>query len=108
MPEPNTYHLGLIGWPVEHSFSPALHQAALEHCRLQGEYRLFPIFPLPDGSRRWSTCCSRCGRGHCRASNVTIPHKQNVIPLLDEISLAASGDWRCEHHFYAKWDITRR
>ena len=37
--------LGLIGYPLGHSLSPKLHNAALRYCDLEGEYSLFPIEP---------------------------------------------------------------
>ena len=38
-------HLGLIGFPLEHSFSPKIYSAALDSCGLEGDYSLFPIHP---------------------------------------------------------------
>ena len=37
--------LGLIGYPVSHSLSPKIQNAALEACGLEGEYLLYPIAP---------------------------------------------------------------
>ena len=37
--------LGLAGWPVSHSLSPRLHNAALKAVGLDGNYQLFPIDP---------------------------------------------------------------
>jgi len=76
-------HLGLIGFPLGHSLSPKLHNAALCHCDLQGKYSLFPIEPDDMQSR----VCS----GEITGLNVTIPHKQNVIPLLDELTETAGA-----------------
>ena len=36
-------HLGLIGCPIGHSLSPALHGAALRACGLEGKYSLFLV-----------------------------------------------------------------
>ena len=35
--------LGLIGYPLGHSLSPKIHNAALKACGLEGGYSLFPI-----------------------------------------------------------------
>src|SRR5262245_9990949 len=39
------YRLGLIGYPVSHSLSPKIQNAALQACGLEGDYSLFPILP---------------------------------------------------------------
>ncbi len=45
----SVFSLGLIGYPLQQSLSPRLHAAALEQMGLQGEYRLYPVPPLPEG-----------------------------------------------------------
>ena len=77
-------HLGLIGYPLEHSLSPKLHIAALKACGLQGDYSLFPIHP--DDKQGLKDILSRFRAGEMQGLNVTIPHKQNVISLLDELT----------------------
>ncbi len=42
-------HLGLVGYPLEHSLSPRIHAAAFQSCGLQGDYSLFPV--SPDGKQ---------------------------------------------------------
>ena len=46
------YRLGLIGYPLEHSLSPLLHQAALQSTGLSGDYSLYPIPQLPERAQR--------------------------------------------------------
>lgn len=87
--EIRTLHLGLAGWPLGHSFSPCLHNAALAALSLAGEYRLFPIPPLPEGQEALARLLDRVRKGELHGLNVTIPHKQNVLPLLDELTPAA-------------------
>ena len=82
------FHLGLIGYPLGHSLSPKIHTAALEACGLQGDYSLFPIHP--DDKQGLKDLLSRIRSGEITGLNVTIPHKQNVIPLVDELSQIAS------------------
>lgn len=79
--------LGLIGYPVSHSLSPKLQYAALKACGLEGEYSLFPI--SPDDMQGLSDLLTRVRSGEITGFNVTIPHKQNVIPLLDELTPTA-------------------
>jgi shikimate dehydrogenase len=81
--------LGLIGYPLAHSLSPALHNAALKSCGLNGEYSLFPIYP--DNHQGLKDLLTRVRNGEITGLNVTIPHKQNVIELLDELMPTANA-----------------
>ncbi len=79
--------LGLTGFPLSHSLSPQIHQAALDHCGLDGSYALFPVSPdVPGGLRNLLV---RLRSGEINGLNVTIPHKQTVIPWLDELTPTA-------------------
>ena len=81
--------LGLIGWPLEHSLSPRMHNAALHALGLAGDYRPYPIQPLPDGTTALYDLLNRMRQGEINGLNVTIPHKKNVLPLLDNLTPAA-------------------
>ena len=81
------YQLGLIGYPVSHSLSPKIQNAALKACGLDGEYSLFPI--APDDMQALKELLHRVRSGEITGLNVTTPHKQNVIPMLDEITSTA-------------------
>ncbi len=80
MPSKKQYLLGLIGHPVKHSLSPLLHEAALSFHRLDGEYRLLDI-----QAAQLAVKFDELKRSGFDGVNVTIPHKQAVIPLLDEV-----------------------
>lgn len=80
-------HLGLIGYPLGHSLSPKVHTAALQACDLEGDYSLFPI--RPEDKQGLRDVLARLRTKEIRGLNVTIPHKQNVIELLDELTPAA-------------------
>ena len=82
-------NLGLIGYPLGHSLSPRIHQAALDSCGLDGSYSLFPI--LPDDRQGLKDLLARVRNGEITGLNVTIPHKQNVIEFLDELTPAANA-----------------
>lgn len=82
-------HLGLIGYPLEHSLSPKLHIAALKACGLQGDYSLFLIHP--DDKQGLKDILNHFRAGEMQGLNVTLPHKQNVIPLLDELTDTAKA-----------------
>ena len=81
--------LGLIGHPLEHSLSPKIHKAALSSCGLEGDYSLFPI--CLDDQRGLKDLLTRVRSGEITGLNVTIPHKQNVISLLDELTPMAQA-----------------
>jgi shikimate dehydrogenase len=85
----SAYLLGLIGYPLEHSRSPALHLAALRSLGLTGNYLLFPIPPLPEGEVELWELIQRLRAGELDGLNVTIPHKRSVLPWMDELSPAA-------------------
>jgi shikimate dehydrogenase len=79
-----TTTVGLIGWPVEHSRSPAMHNAAFAALGLDWRYILLPTPP-----DQVEAVVARIRSGELQGANVTIPHKQAVLPFLDEIDPAA-------------------
>jgi shikimate dehydrogenase len=81
--------LGLIGYPLGHSLSPKLHAAALRALGLEGEYVLYPI-PAEDAAGL-AALVGRLREGELAGLNVTIPHKQNVMPLVDSLSDGAGS-----------------
>jgi shikimate dehydrogenase len=88
-PASGTYQLGLIGWPLGHSLSPLMHNAALQAAGLAGEYQLYPIPPFPEGQSLLRELLGKVKSGEIQGLNITIPHKQNVLPFLDVLSPAA-------------------
>jgi shikimate dehydrogenase len=80
---------GLIGHPLGHSLSPIIHNTALNSLELAGEYRLYPVLPLPEGRERLEELLHKMRTGEINGLNVTIPHKQSVIPLLDDLTTTA-------------------
>ena len=72
---------GILGWPVEHSRSPAMHNAAFKAKGIDAVYVRFPVHPDHVGE---------AVRGlralGIRGANVTVPHKEAVIPYLDDLS----------------------
>ncbi len=83
------FQLGLIGYPLGHSLSPKIHKAALRSCGLEGDYSLFLVHP--ENHQRLKSLLARVRSGELTGLNVTIPHKQNVIPLLDELTPTAKA-----------------
>ena len=85
------YSFGLIGYPLGHSLSPQIHVAALHALDLNGEYNLYPVRPFPDGRDELTALLAGVRVGKIHGLNVTIPHKQNIIPLLDTLTPAAEA-----------------
>ena len=81
-----TQLIGLLGWPVSHSFSPAMHNTAAEALGLNWAY-----VPLPVAPDAVATAVSGLAALGFRGVNVTVPHKQAVIPLLDELEPGAKA-----------------
>jgi shikimate dehydrogenase len=75
--------LAVIGWPVDHSRSPAMHNAALAAAGLDGEYAYERIAVAPDDFRR--TVRDLPGAGF-HGVNVTIPHKEAALALATDAS----------------------
>lgn len=82
--------LGLVGYPLDHSLSPALQHAALAEHNLPGSYRLYPLAPGAGFEARFTSLLQDMRRGRLSGLNVTIPHKQAVIPYLDDLTPQAS------------------
>lgn len=73
----------VIGNPVEHSLSPAIHNAAFQKLGLNYVYLAFRVEQLEGavaGMRAF---------GNFRGFSVTIPHKVGIIPMLDEVEPTA-------------------
>lgn len=78
---PGSVLVGILGWPLESTLSPAMHNAAFRRAGLDWVYLAFPVPPtlLGDAVRGLGALGSR-------GANVTMPHKEAVIPFLDELS----------------------
>ena len=73
--------LGVIGHPVEHSLSPAMHNAAIAHLGVDFVYLPFPVKP---GDLK-AAIAGFAAIG-VRGFSITIPHKQAILPLLSSVS----------------------
>ena len=83
------FSLGLIGYPLEHSVSPYLHNANLNDLGLEGKYILYEVPPMPDGKERIVELLKRLRNKEIAGLNVTIPHKKTMIPFLDNLTSPA-------------------
>ena len=73
--------VGLLGNPVRHSLSPAMHNAALQALQLNWSY-----LALPCASENLKEVLQGLRAVNCRGLNVTIPHKKDVAELCQELS----------------------
>ncbi|KOR36898.1 shikimate dehydrogenase [Planktothricoides sp. SR001] len=78
--------LGVMGDPVEHSLSPAMHNAAIAHLGIDYVYLPFPVKPA-----KLATAVAGLAAIGVKGFNLTIPHKQAIIPLLSEVSPLAQS-----------------
>jgi shikimate dehydrogenase len=89
--------LGVIGDPVEHSLSPVMHNAALNHLGLNYVY-----IPLPVKKGDLERALAGLAAIGLVGFNATIPHKQAIIPYLDRVTPqaqqvgAVNTVWRTE------------
>ncbi|HEV2040645.1 MAG TPA: shikimate dehydrogenase [Casimicrobiaceae bacterium] len=81
MAEPNQFGIaGLVGWPVAHSRSPTIHNYWLDHYKIPGRYVLLPVPP-----EKLSLALPGLAALGFRGCNVTTPHKQAVMPMIDRV-----------------------
>jgi shikimate dehydrogenase len=76
--------LGIIGDPVKHSLSPVIHNAAISYLGVDYIYVPFPLKP-----KDLTTVIAGFSSIGIVGFNVTIPHKQAIIPLLSEATPTA-------------------
>ena len=75
-----TIQLGIIGFPIGHSLSPVFQQAALDHLKLDAIYSTWEI-----DQRDLGAFIDGLRSPDIKGINVTVPHKEAVLPLLDHV-----------------------
>ena len=78
--------LYLIGDPVDHSLSPLLHGAMIAQTGVHYTYEVRRV-----QTRDLADFVAEAKAGGCAGFNVTMPHKEAILPLLDELSPAAAA-----------------
>lgn len=78
-------HIALIGYPLGHSISPLFQQAALDHYQLNVRYEAWEIEPA-----QLENTVELLRHPTNLGANVTIPYKEAVLPLLDQLEELAS------------------
>jgi shikimate dehydrogenase len=75
---------GVIGWPVGHSLSPRLHGYWLDRYGIDGAY-----IPIPVNPRDLADVLRMLPRIGLRGANVTVPHKETALALMDDLDAQA-------------------
>jgi shikimate dehydrogenase len=78
--------VGVLGWPVEHSRSPAMQNAAFEALGLDWHYELLPVEP-----ERFDSFVHELPERGFVGANVTIPHKLRALMIADSETEIASA-----------------
>ncbi|MCB9666915.1 MAG: shikimate dehydrogenase [Myxococcales bacterium] len=79
-----TASYGIFGWPVSHSLSPAMHNAAFRELAIDGVYVPFAVPP-----QRLNEAVKAIVALNIQGVNVTLPHKLDVVRMLDEVEAPA-------------------
>ena len=77
---------GVIGFPVNHSLSPAMHTAALRAMRLDALYAPFEVPP-----RTLAPMLHGLVLAGVEGLNVTVPLKEAIVPLMDQLDPTAQA-----------------
>lgn len=78
---------GIIGMPLGHSKSPLLHNWGLRECGMPGRYEAWPTEP----GNKLKAFLAEVRVRRIKGVSVTIPHKQAVMPFLDELTERAKA-----------------
>ena len=78
--------VGVIGDPISHSFSPIINNAAFQHLGLNYKYFAFKVSP-----EHLAGAIGGANKLGIKGLNVTIPHKEQVLVTLDQISEIAKN-----------------
>lgn len=84
LPNGQTAFAGVLGWPVNHSLSPFIHNRWLEQNAVNALYLPFPVQPDALG-----TVLLALPKMGCAGVNLTIPHKEAALDLLDGVDETA-------------------
>lgn len=73
----------IVGWPVDQSRSPALHGFWLRQHGIDGHYGRLPVEPRREALEELVAFLRKTP--NARGCNLTLPHKLDIMPLLDRI-----------------------
>jgi len=76
--------LGIFGWPVAHSKSPQMHESAASALGIELRYERFEVAP-----DELADAVERKHEAGIDGYNLTVPHKEAIMALIDEVAPAA-------------------
>jgi len=79
--------VGILGWPVSHSKSPAMHNAAFRYHKLNWAYVPLPVHP----NHAFEAAIKGLAAMGFKGANVTVPYKESAAVLADEVSTQAQA-----------------
>lgn len=85
------YEFGLLGYPLEHSFSPIIHRSALQAMGIEGSYNLYPVMPSPQGRENALQLLASLRAGRIKGLNITVPYKRSFLADFDELTPTAQA-----------------
>jgi len=86
MKEGDVCRVGLLGWPLAHSVSPAMQDAAFRALGLPWRYELLPV---PPGEL--AAAVAALEEQGFAGANVTVPHKEAAVALVDQVEAGAQA-----------------
>jgi shikimate dehydrogenase len=97
----NRFNLGLLGYPLGHSFSPIIQSDAFRSTGLDGEYKLYPV-NNDQVKKEFATLFDSMRSGDLHGLNVTVPYKRTVMDFLDGFdqnarTLSAVNTVKCQN-----------
>jgi 3-dehydroquinate dehydratase/shikimate dehydrogenase len=93
---PQTRLYGVVGWPVEHSLSPLIHNAGFEHAGHDGVYLPLPVAPDFVSLKATLLDLIEHPRLDFCGVSVTIPHKEHLVQLARERQEAGDDRWHLD------------
>lgn len=93
-----SFKLALIGYPIQHSLSPWIHEQFLARTNQRGTYEIIEIAP----DKSFSDAMDKLKNSQIDGFNVTVPYKEKIIPYLDHIDeqakkIGAVNTVKCEN-----------
>jgi len=83
-PQVKNFIFGLLGYPIKHSLSPRMYNAALRSLKIKARYKLFEV-----SFENLAEFVLNIKKNNICAFNVTIPYKEKIIPYLSSLSAGA-------------------
>ncbi len=84
MIDAKTLLFGLLGWPIDYTMSPQIHNQLSEK---EGRNAVYLAFPTEEKNLETFVAFARV---YLKGFNVTVPYKEKILPFLDSVDFSAS------------------